>query len=90
MFWDTILGSTANTTLHLILNNSLTIREISSKFHREVAMPFAKITSDGHSWELIHLHENASSDGGGFKKLPKSAFQKNFFQNGTSFNKLLR
>ena len=27
--------------------------------------------------------------GGGFKKLPKSSFQKNFFQNGTQFNKLL-
>ena len=27
--------------------------------------------------------------GGGFKKLPKSSFQRNFFQNGTHFNKLL-
>ena len=27
--------------------------------------------------------------GGGFKKLPKSSFQRNFTQNGTHFNKLL-
>ena len=42
-----ILSSTANATLHLILNNSLTVGEIRSKFGREVAMPFAKVTPDG-------------------------------------------
>ena len=38
-----LLSSTASATLHLILNNSLTIGEICSKFGREVAMPFAKV-----------------------------------------------
>ena len=53
-------------------------------------MPFAKITSEGQSWELIHLHENASClIREWFKKMPKSSFQMNFCQNDTHFNKLL-
>ena len=57
---NTILSSTANATLHLILNNSLTICEIHYRLDREVAMPFAKTTSEGQSWELIRYRENAS------------------------------
>ena len=56
-----IPSSTANAALHLILNNPLTIWEIHSKFGRDVAMLFAKITSEGQSWELICSQENASS-----------------------------
>ena len=48
-FSNYILSSIANATLHLILNNSLTILEIHSKFGREIAMPFAKIISEGQS-----------------------------------------
>ena len=78
-----IYSSTVNATLHLILNNSLTIC-------REVATPFAKIISEGQSWELTRLHEKPHVwHGGGFKKMPKSSFQRNFFQNGIHFNKLL-
>ena len=86
-----ILNSTANATLHLILNNSLTIWEIQSKFGREVAMSLAKITSEGQPGELIRLHENAwcLTRGWFLKKLPKSSFQRIFFQNGKHFNKLL-
>ena len=83
LIWKTnhILSSTANATLHSILNNSLTIREIHSKF----GMQFTKITSEGQSWELMpHVWH-----GGGFKRVPKSSFQRNSFQNDTHFNKLL-
>ena len=53
-------------------------------------MPFAKITSEGQSWELIRLREYASClIGGGFKKLPKRHFTGIPFKNGTDFNKLL-
>ena len=52
-----MLSSTWNATFHLILNNSVTIWQINSKFGREVGTPFSKITSEGQLLELVRLHK---------------------------------
>ena len=81
-----ILSPTGNATLNLILNNSFTIWEIHSKFGRDVAMPSAKITSEGHeSWSVCMKMPHVWQ-GHGFNKLPKSSFQRYFVQ---QFNKSL-